>query len=200
MMLHLESFEKNMQKLATRFNKKITTGLLDLYYDRVENIPEGPFIEIIYSFIDNAKTFPTPGEFKSAWFEWLQYNPGKYIGFDKPREDCDECSGKGYHDVEYIPKFILDMYKLKYPDADLMIFWDDPLSVYSAVVNCSSCKHPKFGTKVVQRMSEYKITDSRFRRVVHENEVSNTPIKNKRELVDEAFTKHGKDMGGRIPF
>jgi len=74
-MLSLESFDKGMKLLASRFGKKPNKDLLEIYYSRVKKIPDQAFDDIVISMIDGSKYFPRPGEINGAWYVWLIEHP-----------------------------------------------------------------------------------------------------------------------------
>jgi hypothetical protein len=62
----MTNFCEGMEKLGKRF-KHLSQDALDIYYDRIKKIPNGPFITIVDNIIDREKFFPTPGVFLDQW-------------------------------------------------------------------------------------------------------------------------------------
>jgi hypothetical protein len=89
----LQEFEPGMRRLASRFSKRINDELIDIYYQRVKRLPEKAWREIVDIIIDESRYFPTPGELKRLWWQWLDDHPSLKV--KRRYLPCDYCNGEG---------------------------------------------------------------------------------------------------------
>jgi len=90
--MDLEDFTWGINRVKRFFGKKMTDDQEDEYYNRIKNIPQEIFIKALDDIIDTNKFFPTPGDFKTYWYQWQVTNPGR---IDREKTYCPECHGEG---------------------------------------------------------------------------------------------------------
>jgi hypothetical protein len=93
-----EVFEQGISNLVKWFKKKLDNEQVDVYFNRLDYIPNIAFLDIVKGLINNTKPnpslFPTINDLKSGWWKWQQDNPDMV---KKPKKvDCNECAGSGW--------------------------------------------------------------------------------------------------------
>lgn len=88
-------FEDKWRWLERRFKARplLEEGLNDMYLE-LEEIPDEAWRQITRSFYYEKRTImPSPGEFKSEWFQWREAN--RKPASLPPGEECWECQSSG---------------------------------------------------------------------------------------------------------
>ena len=88
-------FYSGMRKLEKWFKKTLDDDQMEMWLDKVRNIPTEPFNKIIDELIDQGRPnsfLPTPEDMRKKWFNWLAINPERV---HKAKEFCPECDSTG---------------------------------------------------------------------------------------------------------
>lgn len=87
-----------VRNLCIYFERKVTPtpGAIDMWFSRVENIPDEPVNWIVQRIKENHDQFPKnlPNTIWDYYREWLAMYPEKRAF--KDRQNCQKCNGDGY--------------------------------------------------------------------------------------------------------
>jgi hypothetical protein len=75
------------------FNKSEKAVNVEMWFDRVKEIPDEAFPSIVNQICDSAKYFPTPQDVRNLFEDWLASHPEKQTVHH--RTWCDDCGGTG---------------------------------------------------------------------------------------------------------
>jgi len=90
--MDLDDFTWGINRLQKFYNKKLKQDQEDEYYQRIKSIPQEIFVRAIDDIIDTNKFFPTPGDFKTYWYQWQVTNPQQ---MEREKTYCSDCHGEG---------------------------------------------------------------------------------------------------------
>ena len=174
--------------------KPLTTDQLDVYYEKLQPIPQKPWWEIIDYAIDTCRSFPSRGELWDCWIDWQRSNPDKVV---KPehRKECDACDSKGFIEILYIPKWVRKWLILKGKDPS--VCWEDSRVIYEGVMNCGICRQPEFASKVVRFVTPEQIDSDPWTIIKKLEDRDTVVIRNLDTLATMAT--HGMDQDS-LPF
>lgn len=88
-----EIFDVHFLKLMKWFSKTDRQVNLELWFDRIKEIPDEAFPIIVNQLCDSAKYFPTPQEVRNMFEDWRAGHPEKQAVHH--RTWCDDCGGTG---------------------------------------------------------------------------------------------------------
>ena len=169
-----EIFTQGISSLAKWFKKKLDTEQVDVYYNRLDYIPNIAFLDIAQDLIDNTKPnpslFPTINELKAGWWKWQLDNPSMIEKREKV--ECPECFDSGW----------------------LWFKAEDPKTkiVNQFMVGCEACKNRKVDigiTRKVPLSTRAKLEAKGYQVYPYEDEAKKTY-----QSVDEMAA----DVGERI--
>ena len=91
-----ENFLKNMNRLTSWFRRPpLNEEQMDIWFDRVQEIPDRIFLLFLDQIIDTAKYMPTPAEVIKLFGEYKVTHPDEFLVSDTQAEFCQACHGTG---------------------------------------------------------------------------------------------------------
>lgn len=88
-----------IKELATWFNKRLTEQQIDIWASQIDGITLEALRSIADTVIAHGRYFPTPGEIREMFREWILSNPDK---IERRHEAyCQTCKGVGVYEYCY---------------------------------------------------------------------------------------------------
>jgi len=87
-------FDFGMTQFDQRWERVSSKGKREVYFKSLNNIQSKGWEEIVDQAVDTFKMYPTPGELKTLYSQWLRDNP-HMMNLDVVESDCEYCEGHG---------------------------------------------------------------------------------------------------------
>jgi len=88
-------FDFGMTRFDKRWERVSSKGKREVYYKSLNALHAAGWEEIVEQAVDNFKAYPTPGELKALYSQWIRDNP-HMANLDVVDSECDHCQGFGF--------------------------------------------------------------------------------------------------------
>jgi len=167
-----DEFKLGMDTFDARWERVSSKGKRDVYFRSLHNLLSVGWGFIVEQAVDVFRTYPTPGEIKTLYSQFLRDNPNIFKS-DIVDSDCSYCEGRG--SFIYLKKC--------------------EIGYYEHISKCPHCKN-RGRTKGLPELDRTQLEAMGYEVLPQTPQPRSPPgptIKNKRKLVEKA-TQQSKAM------
>ena len=88
-------FDFGMTRFDQRWERVSSKGKREVYFNSLKDLHPKGWEDVVEQAVDSFKTYPTPGEIKTLYSQWLRDNP-HMMNLDVVESECKHCQGFGF--------------------------------------------------------------------------------------------------------
>lgn len=87
-------FDFGMTRFDQRWERVSSKGKREVYFNSLKDLHPKGWEDVVEQAVDSFRTYPTPGEIKTLYSQWLRDNP-HLMNLDVIESECMHCDGHG---------------------------------------------------------------------------------------------------------
>ena len=92
--MNQQQFDFGMTRFDQRWERVSSKGKREVYFNSLKALHPKGWEDVVEQAVDSFKTYPTPGELKTLYSQFLRDNP-HLMNLDVIESDCVHCEGHG---------------------------------------------------------------------------------------------------------